>query len=257
VRNLGLYRTTRIVTFGLPLFLFLWGPGCGGIVKDAGSVDGGDGVGTGEVAGAGGRSGSGQGAGNKTTGAGKASIGGNHGTVATCGDGVLQDKEECDGTQLGGATCGSVTMGFKPAGTLRCSAACTWNISGCVGPNGSGGKVGTGGFTGATGGAIGAAGSPVTVDSCVNTPSILGSDCTSMCGCGYCPGVYAACKEDGGCAWILECAHGVGCASLQQCYATGCSSIIDRAGGMNSSGAVHADSALACLAKSGCGIACP
>jgi hypothetical protein len=46
----------------------------------------------------------------------------------TCGNGTLDAGEQCDGTNLGGATCTS--LGFA-GGTLACSAQCTFDTSGC------------------------------------------------------------------------------------------------------------------------------
>lgn len=48
--------------------------------------------------------------------------------VAICGNGVLESPEECDGNALLGQTCAS--RGFV-SGTLRCSASCTFDTSGC------------------------------------------------------------------------------------------------------------------------------
>ncbi|RMG48965.1 MAG: hypothetical protein D6718_00620 [Acidobacteria bacterium] len=49
-----------------------------------------------------------------------------------CGDGVREPgAEECDGADLGGATCSS--RGHA-AGTLRCTASCTFDESGCNDP---------------------------------------------------------------------------------------------------------------------------
>lgn len=48
--------------------------------------------------------------------------------LPTCGDGVRNGGEACDGNDLGGASCASV--GFDQ-GTLACTAACTHNTSGC------------------------------------------------------------------------------------------------------------------------------
>jgi hypothetical protein len=50
-----------------------------------------------------------------------------HVTVSmTCGNGVLDPGEQCDGTNLGGATCGGC------AGTPRCTASCTIDTSSCT-----------------------------------------------------------------------------------------------------------------------------
>jgi cysteine-rich repeat protein len=45
-----------------------------------------------------------------------------------CGDGVINGNEECDGANLGGATC--TDLGF-PGGTLSCNASCNFGTSGC------------------------------------------------------------------------------------------------------------------------------
>jgi hypothetical protein len=47
----------------------------------------------------------------------------------TCGNGVKDPGEDCDGADLGGATCES--LGFT-GGTLACSPACTYDTSGCT-----------------------------------------------------------------------------------------------------------------------------
>ena len=46
----------------------------------------------------------------------------------TCGDGMIDDGEECDGGELGGQTCGDA--GFV-AGVLGCTDSCTLDTSGC------------------------------------------------------------------------------------------------------------------------------
>ena len=46
----------------------------------------------------------------------------------TCGNGVAEGDEECDGTDLAGATC--ATAGFSQ-GTLGCTAACRFDVVGC------------------------------------------------------------------------------------------------------------------------------
>jgi hypothetical protein len=50
--------------------------------------------------------------------------------AATCGDGVKNGVELCDGSDLGSASCTSVPGGFS-GGTLACSGSCTFNTSGC------------------------------------------------------------------------------------------------------------------------------
>ena len=51
------------------------------------------------------------------------------GGVETCGNGVLDPGEECDGENLGGNTCGDV--GNYVGGTLSCNADCTFNTDEC------------------------------------------------------------------------------------------------------------------------------
>ena len=46
-----------------------------------------------------------------------------------CGNGVLDGGEQCDPPAYGGATCG--TLGFNLDGTLGCTAACQYDVSGC------------------------------------------------------------------------------------------------------------------------------
>jgi hypothetical protein len=46
-----------------------------------------------------------------------------------CGNGVANSGEECDGDDLGDATCMSAT---GRGGNLRCSASCTLDVSGCT-----------------------------------------------------------------------------------------------------------------------------
>src|SRR5262245_33410853 len=47
----------------------------------------------------------------------------------TCGNGRIDPGEQCDGTNLNGATCTS--LGFTNGGTLACTASCDFNLSGC------------------------------------------------------------------------------------------------------------------------------
>ncbi len=49
----------------------------------------------------------------------------------TCGDGVREGSEPCDGSDLGGATCQSL-HGAGAMGTLACSAGCTFVPSSCT-----------------------------------------------------------------------------------------------------------------------------
>jgi len=47
-----------------------------------------------------------------------------------CGNGMARGDEQCDGGDLGGATCAS--LGFTGGGTLLCSDDCTFDTSNCV-----------------------------------------------------------------------------------------------------------------------------
>lgn len=49
---------------------------------------------------------------------------------ATCGDGVAEGNEDCDLDDMGGATCADVVPGT--AGTLLCTAQCTFITTGCT-----------------------------------------------------------------------------------------------------------------------------
>src|SRR5258708_7288254 len=46
-----------------------------------------------------------------------------------CGDGVVDDGEQCDSDDLAGATC--VDAGFR-GGTIACDESCTLSFRGCV-----------------------------------------------------------------------------------------------------------------------------
>jgi hypothetical protein len=49
---------------------------------------------------------------------------------STCGNGMINGAEECDGADLGGQTC--MTQGYA-SGPLGCSPSCTFDTSMCVG----------------------------------------------------------------------------------------------------------------------------
>jgi cysteine-rich repeat protein len=51
-------------------------------------------------------------------------------TDTLCGSGNLEAPEECDGAELGGATCESLGLG---GGSLSCSDACLFDSAGCAG----------------------------------------------------------------------------------------------------------------------------
>ncbi|MFO0549323.1 MAG: hypothetical protein U0271_13100 [Polyangiaceae bacterium] len=53
------------------------------------------------------------------------------GVVDTCPNGVKNPGEDCDGIDLGGASCTSIGMGFT-GGTLSCDANCQFNTSACT-----------------------------------------------------------------------------------------------------------------------------
>lgn len=48
--------------------------------------------------------------------------------LASCGNGVREGAEQCDGIQLGGNTC--ITLGYDQ-GALGCTGSCTLDTSGC------------------------------------------------------------------------------------------------------------------------------
>ena len=55
--------------------------------------------------------------------------------TALCGDGVVSTVggEVCDGANLGGATCTSLSLGYT-GGTLVCASDCTLDVSACTSP---------------------------------------------------------------------------------------------------------------------------
>ena len=65
--------------------------------------------------------------------------------ASLCGNGLINTGEQCDGSNLAGATCKSI--GYK-TGTLSCSSTCRFDTSGCSGSSGGGSGGGsTGGGT--------------------------------------------------------------------------------------------------------------
>jgi hypothetical protein len=52
-------------------------------------------------------------------------------SLGICGDGKIEAGEQCDGLDLGGATCSSLGCG---TGTLKCNLDCTFNKSSCSDP---------------------------------------------------------------------------------------------------------------------------
>lgn len=63
---------------------------------------------------------------------------------STCGNGTIDGREQCDGSNLGGGTCASATRGRKPVGTLSCTNRCKYDTMGCT-MDGTGGSGGAGG----------------------------------------------------------------------------------------------------------------
>jgi len=60
-------------------------------------------------------------------------------TVPGCGDEVIGSGEQCDGSNLGGASC--VLQGFN-SGTLSCTSACIFNTAQCISDSLGGGGGG-------------------------------------------------------------------------------------------------------------------
>ena len=103
-------------------------------------------------AGAGGKAGAGAGgttggASGKSGAAGKAGSGG---AGPVCGDGTKNGSEQCDKTDLAGATCSSV-LKTTAMGPLACFGNCSFDTSKCVLGGGMGGASGSGGAPAACG----------------------------------------------------------------------------------------------------------
>ena len=49
--------------------------------------------------------------------------------AAACANGLIEDAEQCDGSNLGGSTCSSVGL---IAGTLACTGSCRFDTSACI-----------------------------------------------------------------------------------------------------------------------------
>jgi len=58
-----------------------------------------------------------------------------------CGNGAIDEGEECDGTNLGGATCESLGLG---TGSLACTGACSYDTTGCIATDCGNGTIDTG-----------------------------------------------------------------------------------------------------------------
>lgn len=94
-----------------------------------------------------GEAGNGAGAFGGTNGAG-GSFGGNNPPPATCGNGVVDPGEDCDGTAT--QTCAAATLGSLPNGSVSCNG-CHLDTTACSSGNPGGGGAGTGGGIGAGG----------------------------------------------------------------------------------------------------------
>ncbi len=113
--------------------------------------------------------------------------GGGNAPPTTCGNGVVDVGELCDGANLNGESCASATMNAAPMGNLACGPTCNFDTAGCTGGGtggtggGTGGMTGTGGATGGTGGTTGGTCNPAFC------PSTFGTPCCQTpngpCGC--------------------------------------------------------------------------
>lgn len=65
---------------------------------------------------------------------------GGEGPSGICADGQINSGEDCDGTNLGGATCTSLGMGFS-GGSLSCSNSCRFDTSSCTSSQSCGNTV--------------------------------------------------------------------------------------------------------------------
>ena len=114
---------------------------------------------------------------------------GSSGSSATCGNGIINSGEQCDGTNLGGVTC--ATLGYG-GGTLTCSSTCQRVTSGCTSGSACGNGVINSGeqcdgtnFGGVTCATLGYTGGTLTCSSTCqrNTVSCTGTT-SSYCGDG-------------------------------------------------------------------------
>ena len=65
--------------------------------------------------------------------------------ISVCGNGIKEGGEQCDGSDLAGASCTS--QGYT-GGTLSCNSSCTFNASACTSAPSGGGGGGGGGYIG-------------------------------------------------------------------------------------------------------------
>ncbi len=109
--------------------------GPGSTATSSSGPGGGDGGGTSGPGGGDGPSGPGGGDGASGPGTGGgAGVGGSGGDAPApvCGDEAIDDGEDCDGDDLGAATCANIGQGFI-GGTLSCDA-CAFDTAGCMAP---------------------------------------------------------------------------------------------------------------------------
>ena len=52
--------------------------------------------------------------------------------LSICGNGILEETEQCDGMNLGGAACTSITEESFIGGTLSCTPECIFDTSACM-----------------------------------------------------------------------------------------------------------------------------
>lgn len=285
----------RLVAASAAAVWALEAPGCSGTVvsshasraNDGGGVEGPSGLGGSGNPPIGRAAGGGSSVGGK--------VGGGTPGGPLCGNGVVDATESCDGANLQGETCYSVTMGSSPYGTLSCTS-CIFDLSGCYG-----GGVGQGGFAGgvgiagapATGGVAGMAGmmgvDPVAVcyanggvpdpsnpSNCTSAAQATGicqthyvnsrpsttqplgiPTCASGCGCSSCASQYDACATRNDCVQILDCVERTNCAKMVDCYQpTTCQTVIDAVGGQRSQPAITMSNVLSCMASAGCTMSC-
>jgi len=270
-------RTERLSSRGrswlsvlLPALAALWGSewGCGGIVEDSRhGADGGETIGGGT---------GGSAPGIVTT-----------PPIASCGNGVIDPGEQCDGNTfpLGLDTCSAATMGKSTSWALSCTGSCTLSFAGCftlgsggrpqTGAGGApiGGSFGQGGFAGSMGfpsspadACYARGGVPDSSSSencsqgvdaanvCINKRAAI--TCIDKCACSVCASLYDHCMTDGACRWLIACAEQYQCYSVASCGAY-CADLIKTAGGPGTSSAALLDSTLACLSGSNCPLSCP
>lgn len=122
---------------------------------------------------------------------------GGHRSTGTCGNGVVDGTESCDGTDLNGETCATVTSGVS-TGTLGCTSTCAFDLRGCSSSSGAGGSVGGGfgaggviygsggviyGAGGSVGGAFGGGGATFGSGGSAGSCTLAGYSCVTTSDC--------------------------------------------------------------------------